>query len=277
MKKVQRLTASSEASTAQYEKRKVVIMRQIIVDNISTWYYITEDGKCYNSKTDKYLKGQYNYKNGYLSYNITLPDGSKKRVYAHRMVALAYIPNDNPKRNQVNHIDGDKTNNYVDNLEWCTSLENVHHSMEHELKKFPHVYCFNKDKKLIAEYRTISEAAKAVGISESTIKQELFANIKSLKGNFYWSRETVLGETKNYTNNGKAKEVNQYDLNGKYIMTYPSTNAAARAIGASKGTHIGECCRGKLKTFKGYIWRYTEDIVSPSMKVEETVSETVQE
>lgn len=67
-------------------------MRQIIVDNISTWYYITEDGKCYNSKTDKYLKGQYNYKNGYLSYNITLPDGSKKRVYAHRMVALAYIP-----------------------------------------------------------------------------------------------------------------------------------------------------------------------------------------
>lgn len=33
-------------------KKEVIIMKQIIVDNISTWYYITEDGKCYNSKTN---------------------------------------------------------------------------------------------------------------------------------------------------------------------------------------------------------------------------------
>jgi len=37
-------------------------MKQIIVDNISTHYYISEDGKCYNGKTGRYLKGQSNYK-----------------------------------------------------------------------------------------------------------------------------------------------------------------------------------------------------------------------
>ena len=47
-------------------------------------------------------------------------------------------------------------------------------------------------------------------------------------------------------------------------MTYPSTGIAARAIGANSGSHIGECCRGKIKQYKGFVWRYVEDIVSTS-------------
>ena len=47
-------------------------------------------------------------------------------------------------------------------------------------------------------------------------------------------------------------------------MEYPSTGIAAKAIGVNSGSHIGECCRGKIKNYKGYIWRYVEDIVSPS-------------
>lgn len=47
-------------------------------------------------------------------------------------------------------------------------------------------------------------------------------------------------------------------------MTYPSTGAAARALGVSASSHIGECCRGKIKSYKGFIYRYVEDIVSPS-------------
>ena len=109
-------------------------MKQIIVNNISTWYYITEDGKCYNSKTDNYLKGQVNYKNGYLSYNITLPDGSKKRLYAHRLVAENYLEQPlNKNKNQVNHIDGNKLNNISDNLEWVTPKENIRHAIENDL------------------------------------------------------------------------------------------------------------------------------------------------
>lgn len=78
----------------------------------------------------------------------------------------------------------------------------------------------------------------------------------------------MLGETIEYKNNGKAKKVNQYDLKGKYITSYPSTGIAAKAINGVH-SHISQCCRGKIKTYKGFIWKYAEDIVSSSMKVEE--------
>lgn len=248
------------SSTIQH--REVVIMKQIIVDNISTNYYITEDGRCYNSKTGKYLKGQTNHKNGYVSFNITLPDGKKKRLYSHRLVALNYIENPHNKK-EVNHKNGDKQNNCVDNLEWVTSKENKQHGFENELYKGCHVFCFNKNKELVAEYKTINEAARAVGISISQINQEIHKSPKALANGFYWSDKNELGETIQYTNTGKAKPVNQYTKEGKYLMTYPSTGAAARALSIGS-SHIGECCRGKIKSYKGYVWRYVEDIVSPS-------------
>lgn len=236
-------------------------MKQIIVNNISTSYFITKDGKCYNSITNKYLKGQIN-KNGYLSYNLTLPSGNKKRIYAHRLVAFAFIDNPEHKK-EVNHKDGDKLNNYVDNLEWVTPKENQQHALKHELRKYNHIFCFDKDKKLVAKYKNIKEAANAVHVSSSIISQEVNKEIKTLSGGFFWSKNSELGLTKNYTNTGKAKKVNQYDLNGKFIMQYPSTGIAAKAIGVKSNSHIGECCRGKISSYKNFIWRYVEDIVSP--------------
>lgn len=234
-------------------------MKQIVINNISTWYCITETGKCFNTKTNKYLTGQVG-KGGYLSYTITLPDGSKKRCYAHRLVAVAHLPNpgDLP---QVNHIDGNKLNNNVENLQWCTPEENQQHAVQKELRAFPHVFCFSPSGDLVAEYRSVEDAARAVGISSSVIRQEVLKDTKALTGGFFWSRERTLGETKNYKSNGRAKEVYQYDLNGKFINKYPSTGVAARALGMKKSSHIGECCRGKIKTYKGFIWRYAEDIV----------------
>ena len=239
-------------------------MKDIIIDNISTSYFITNNGKCYNNITGKYLKGQIG-KNGYISYNLTLPNGRKKRIYAHRLVAFAYIHNDNPKKKtEVNHIDGNKLNNNFDNLEWVTPKENQKHAIENNLRQFSHIFCFDKDKKLVAEYLNIRQASKATGVSAAIISQEVNKKVKTLSGNFYWSKERKLGETKNYKKTGKAKVVYQYDLNGKFINSYPSTGIAARSIGVKNSSHIGECCRNKIKTYKGFIWRYAEDIVSPS-------------
>lgn len=235
-------------------------MKQIIIDNISTTYYITENGKCFNSITNKFLKGQENYKNGYISYNLTMPSGKMKRCYAHRLVAQAFIDNPEHKK-EVNHIDGNKQNNCVDNLQWVSSAENKQHAIENELRKLKHVFCFTKDKILVAEYKSIQDAAYAAKISASLICQQLNKEIKSLCGGFFWSYEKQLDETVIYKNTGKAKQVNQYDKDGKYIMTYPSTGIAAKALGLKSSSHISECCRGKIKTYKGYIWRYVEDIV----------------
>lgn len=203
-----------------------------------------------------------------------MPDGSKTRQYAHRLVAQAYLPNEDKRKIEVNHIDGNKLNNNVENLEWVTPSENQQHALQKELRQFDHIFCFDKNKNLVAEYKNVSEASQAVRLSSSLIFQELRKEVKTLSGGFYWSKSNELGETKNYQNLGKAKKVNQYDLNGKFIMSYPSTGIAAKAIGVKTPSHIGECCRGKIKSYKGFIWRYVEDIVSPSNESQRDVCET---
>jgi len=62
---------------------------------------------------------------GYLAVTI-FKDGKGKTIRVHRLVAIAFIPNP-LNLPQVNHIDGDKKNNRVDNLEWCTNHQNSSH------------------------------------------------------------------------------------------------------------------------------------------------------
>lgn len=71
--------------------------------------------------------------NGYLSINVNYTkDGIiyRRSFRYHRLVLSAFVENDDPEhKTQVNHIDGDKTNNAISNLEWCTSQENCDHSV----------------------------------------------------------------------------------------------------------------------------------------------------
>lgn len=78
--------------------------------------------------------------NGYQQ--VKLRDNSNKIVYVHRLVAETFINNPNNYKT-INHIDGNKQNNCVDNLEWCTQKENVRHAWETGLvdkeKKIEHM------------------------------------------------------------------------------------------------------------------------------------------
>lgn len=56
-------------------------------------------------------------------------------------------------------------------------------------------------------------------------------------------------------NNKLSKVVEQYDLNGNLLNTFKSANEAKRITSFSQG-HICECCRGEIKQYKGYIWKY---------------------
>lgn len=60
-------------------------------------------------------------------------NGKQKRMYVHRLVAKTFIPNEE-NRTQINHKDGNKLNNHISNLEWCTNQENIIHSYKTGLR-----------------------------------------------------------------------------------------------------------------------------------------------
>jgi hypothetical protein len=86
-------------------------------------YSITNNGRIFSHKNLKYLVTSKNW-HGYEQINLLSRDGKRRNEYIHRLVASAYIPNPS-KYKEVNHIDGNKLNNTVENLEWTTRSMNV--------------------------------------------------------------------------------------------------------------------------------------------------------
>ena len=89
-------------------------------------YIITRDGKVYNSQTKRYLTIKNNV-NGYPGVALSRTDKTRKNIYIHRLVALLFIENPNNCL-EINHIDFDKTNNNIENLEWVSKSDNIKHN-----------------------------------------------------------------------------------------------------------------------------------------------------
>lgn len=98
--------------------------------DVSPNYEASSDGHIRNKKTGKIL-AEFVGKDGYLRTQF-----DRKTRTVHRVIARAFIPADVGK-DFVNHKDGNKRNNSVKNLEWCTREENMKHAYSHGLKKPP--------------------------------------------------------------------------------------------------------------------------------------------
>jgi hypothetical protein len=153
-------------------------------------YEVFEDGTV--SRNNKIL---VSYMNNALPYSVVslYEDGKKHTKFVHRLVAQTFIPNSN-NLPIVNHKDGNKLNNHVDNLEWVTSAENKKHAMDNGL----------------------------------------------------------VGNT-----SGIPKRVLKYSLDGEFIAEYPSMLEAAYQ-NECHYTSISKACKGKQKTCKGFIWKFSE-------------------
>ena len=171
-------------------------------------YTIDTEGNVYSKRKHKYLKQTIN-KYGYCK--VTLQKDKYKKMYSvHRLVAETFISNYN-KLPQVNHIDGNKQNNHVANLEWCTAKHNMNeavrtglfdnckkiqkeNAVKNNLNKY-HILAnevtkkkvaqYDKQNNLLNTYESISEASRKTGITITSISYSANGKRKTA-GGFIW-------------------------------------------------------------------------------------------
>lgn len=141
-------------------------------------YEVSSNGKIRNVKTGRILKTTINDR-GYEQVCLHEKNvQSAKRV--HRLVADAFFDGDHTGRD-VNHIDGNKTNNFIGNLEWCSRKENIAHAYQTGLKEEP-----TRVKVRVVEtgviYDSLSDCSKALGADRCQIHRCLTGKEKTCKG-----------------------------------------------------------------------------------------------
>lgn len=176
----------------------------------------------YNKTKKSKLLKPCNDKYGYPTV-VLVKDRKNKCMKVHRLVAMTFLPNPKNKP-QVNHKNGIKNDNYVENLEWCTGSENQKH------------------------------AYHVLGV-ESCWKGKIGTDFPTTK------LRTEINEDgykiSKYAPQGKS--ISRYDCHGNYIDSFISAAQAYRVLGIDSSTIIA-CCRGKkgYKSAGGYIWKYKE-------------------
>ena len=169
----------------------MIYLRPIRIKGMETTYKVSSDGDVYSIKDNGKLKKLKpgDDKDGYYKVGIYI----NHKVYTrriNRLVAEIFIPIPDryielgltAKDLEVNHIDGDKHNNDVSNLEWATTKENIHHAWKHKLAKahkgdnHPNSVYTSEDvkkvcKHLVANKLTMKEISEKTGVSYTVVKQ----------------------------------------------------------------------------------------------------------
>lgn len=214
-------------------------------------YQISNYGR---SKNPNNLISDGTVDSGYISLWIL-----KTRKRAHQLVALAFIENPENKPS-VNHIDGDKKNNHVSNLEWVTASENTKHAHDSGLinsKKTIVQYDLNGNK--IREFESIKAASIALNIGSGDICSCCLGNLTTIGGFKFKYKENenepfISIPLKEFANH----KVIQYDLDNNFIAEFENLTVAAKETGC-KRPKIQKNCHGQQKTVDNkYIFKFVE-------------------
>jgi len=168
-------------------KTEEVDFKWVYINGEKTMYIISSDGRLFNMNTNNEIKIPINKYTGYNGVNL-VHNGKKYYKMAHRLVAETFIPNPENKRT-VNHIDGNKNNNKVTNLEWATDRENVNDAWDRNCcnPKYGDKCNFTiySDElienvcSMLEDNVSISEIMEVTGISYHAIRDILFYGTRS--------------------------------------------------------------------------------------------------
>ena len=156
-------------------------------------YEVSNTGIVRRKDTRRSLSGCIT--SGYRSVKLTFENSKQQRFYVHRLVAEHFVINSDPKNKTfVNHKDGNKLNNNVENLEWVSPRENNLHYYQEIKKRIKEKKSFEKaipviqydlQYNKIAEYASMSQAHKATGVSVVQIARCIHGEVKQANG-FIW-------------------------------------------------------------------------------------------
>lgn len=233
--------------------------KKIIVDNIISNYSINENGVIRNDTRNTFLSTHE--QNGYM--HVTLSINKKQRRFrVHRLVAQTFLNNPENKP-YVNHKDGNRKNNNVNNLEWVTPAENTQHAVKEGLWgtacKKP-VIQYSMDGERLMSFESITDAAKQTGSNPNKITMCCQRQRRSTN-DYQWRYADDYQDVQKIKKKWfSGKKVAQYDDDWNLIAEYPTYAAAAKAIGGDEGA-ISRVCSGKNKRHKGFHWKVVDDIV----------------
>lgn len=198
-------------------------------------------------------------KHGYVVALLHNKNG-RKHVRVHRLVAQAFIPNPN-NLPYINHKNEIKTDNCVENLEWCTAEYNVNYGTSAQRiseKQSVAVLQYDLDGSLVCRYNGLSEAERINGYKHCSISEVCTGKKLSYMG-FIWLHEgdehllperlAACLQSKNFY------RVGQFDEEGNLIATFLSVGKAVKTTGVPRN-HIDQQIKNNHKPKNSkYIWR----------------------
>lgn len=151
------------------------------IPNYEGKYQVSNLGRVRNIQKENYILKFSNDGKGYQKVKLC-NNGKCKSFRVHRLVAQVFIPNPN-NLPEINHIDYNRLNNNINNLEWCDRKYNMNYSVKANRFHNKQVICIMNDKKII--YNSIDEASKKTGIHRSNIGRCCNKKRKTA-GGFIW-------------------------------------------------------------------------------------------
>lgn len=240
-------------------------------------YQVSNLGNVKSLSSNLILKGHVST-TGYC--DVQLYKNKKARVFkVHRLVALHFIPNPGFKQ-QVNHIDGNKLNNNVTNLEWTTAKENTEHAIVNGFrrartkevhKRLPRkILQYDNEGFYLKTWDSASEAAKFYGFSLSSLNSCVSGVTHSSYG-YIWKPYSenfprkiealqIVYKRNQPVRKGVPKkhfQIDQYTKSGVFVKRWSSIAEICESNSSYHREHIVKNLCGLRKSAYGYVWKDT--------------------